>query len=480
MQEYPAGSVIAGKFRIERELGEGGFSCVYLATQLGMERPVALKIMKIPAHAQDNQAVHEKLIKRFDIEAKVISQLGEPSTITVYDYGETEGGDLYMALEYVRGRSLAEALAEDGKLAPARVERIVGQVLRSLREAHTMGIVHRDIKPGNIMIYDHMGEQDRVKVLDFGIAKVFDAGQQPMDALTRAGMLIGTPRYMAPELVRGEQVGGGADLYALGLTAYELLVGAQAVGGETPMAVLSRQIEPTSILLPPDPAIPRALREVVDRLMAKSLDARFATAQQALDALAAPQPAPVVVRAPEPTLDPAPAASAPAPASGNRIVAAALGGAILLVGAVVGGAVWHNARQLQVAPTPPAKVQALEGLDRIADELERSTKQLKPSDSPAAVVEPAEPAAIEAPDAPADVVEPPSQEEPAQRGVQKGVAKSPRRVEDKEGSKPTPERPEPDPARPADPPDAAPDQPVKSTPRPVETRIEHIELKYTP
>jgi serine/threonine-protein kinase len=494
MQEYKAGEVIAGKYRVERLLGEGGFSCVYLATQLGMDRPVALKLMKLPLQAQDDKATHEKLVRRFETEARVISQLSEPSTIVVYDYGETEGGDLYIALEYVRGRSLADELEQRGPLSPDRLAPILIQVARSLREAHVQGIIHRDIKPNNIMIYDHMGERDRVKVLDFGIAKVFASDQQPIDALTRAGMLVGTPSYMAPEFIRGEGVGPQADLYALGLTAYELLVGKQAVSGETPIAVLSRQIDPSSVSLPAELAVPDTLREVIDRMMAKDLSVRFVNAQEVIDALT-----PLTHKAHSPhTIDETPPVLPTTPAAAHtgqhsaqasqRIVALAVAGAILLVATIIGVGYWHN-----IQPTTPAaprekQLKALDGLDKIAaelersamdkiaTELERSTQDLKPAPVTAADMAP-DLAAAPAESAPtlvervsmgalsgADI-------RPAATANKKTVAKTARRVDPKGDQKSPPDvQPE------------APQEPVEQPkpqeqPRPVKTWIEHIELR---
>jgi serine/threonine-protein kinase len=323
-------------------------------------------------------------------------------------------------------------------------------------------------------------------------------------------MLVGTPRYMAPELIRGDSFGPPADLYALGLLAHELITGVHAVTGETPMAVLSRQIEQTSASLPADLALPAGLREVINRLSAKELSQRFESAQQALDALAAARAAAVSAK-PAQTLDEAPAplvAPAPAPTrsgehaapGAQRIVAAALAAAILLVAGIVGVGYWSNTRRAAPAaaqltrPAEPPAIKAIEGIDRIADQLERSTGALK---APAAAA--VEPAAV-APAAPAEPKPTAAQQlatsggAGATQGSQKTVAKMARRVEDARGKKPDP-RPDPrtpapangpaEPDAPAEPdvpasPEAPVEPEVKQPPRPVETRIEHIELKYTP
>src|SRR5690606_38246189 len=147
----------------------------------------------------------ERVSFRFQQEARLVSRLRSPFTITMYDYGRTPSGLLYMVLEYVSGQSIAELLAGGAPVAPQRVVKILNQILISLHEAHALGMLHRDLKPANIMVYEHLGQADQVKLLDFGIAKVIgDSHQQRNIDLTSDGNIIGTPRYMSPEQIRGD------------------------------------------------------------------------------------------------------------------------------------------------------------------------------------------------------------------------------------------------------------------------------------
>lgn len=290
-----AGDIIHQKYMIEKMIGRGGFSAVYRANQIGMDRPVALKLMRPNlSHEDDEERAARELrefSQRFAQEARVLSRLRSPATVTVYDYGQSAEGYLYMALEYVDGKPLS-ALS-DLPLSPSRVQRILDQALDSLKEAHFHGILHRDIKPANIMIYNYMGQNDLIKLLDFGIAKLFGEKEHRED-LTRQDMLIGTPRYMSPEMVYGEQVTPAADLYALGLVAYELLTGVPAVDGPNPMAILTAQTSANPILLPDTLPISPRLRAIIERMVAKDLRIRYATAEEVLAELrggdAAPSP----------------------------------------------------------------------------------------------------------------------------------------------------------------------------------------------
>jgi eukaryotic-like serine/threonine-protein kinase len=281
-----AGEVIHQKYAIEKMIGRGGFSAVYKANQLGMDRPVALKIMRPNlTHVDDEEALARELnefSQRFAQEARVLSKLRSAATVTVYDYGMGEDGFPYMALEFVDGKPLS-ALT-DLPISSARVQRMLEQALDSLKEAHFHGILHRDIKPANIMLYDYMGERDLIKLLDFGIAKLLGE-QEHREDLTRQDMLIGTPRYMSPEMVYGEEVRPASDLYALGLVAFELLTGKPGVDGPNPMAILTAQTSPTPILIPDNLPVSPALKAVIERMVAKDLRVRYASAEEVLQDL---------------------------------------------------------------------------------------------------------------------------------------------------------------------------------------------------
>lgn len=190
---YPApGDLIGGKYRITEVIGEGGFGIVYRASTEGTGRAVAIKLQKVRTGARGRTAD-----ARFQREMRVVAQLEAAETLTLYDYGQTADGRPFMVTEFVEGEDLADLIARRGSLSEGETLHVLLQVLYSLREAHEAGVLHRDIKPRNIRVYEHQGDPLRVKVLDFGIAKLLD-GAAPKVTVT--GNIVGTPKYMAPEL----------------------------------------------------------------------------------------------------------------------------------------------------------------------------------------------------------------------------------------------------------------------------------------
>jgi serine/threonine-protein kinase len=228
------GSVIHDRFRVMGVLGEGGMGRVYLAEQqMGTaSRNVALKVLHA-AHSRD-----ATLRKRFYRECEVVIHLSHPNTIQFYDFGELPDGRLFIVMEYIEGHSLAELLRE-GPLNMARVERLVAQIAGSLHEAHESGVVHRDLKPDNILLTVRGGEADFVKVCDFGIAKRDDGGVDASQ-LTLQGTVIGTPQYMSPEQLTGGTVDARSDVYSLGLIAYEMLAGRRPFEASSPLEWAAR------------------------------------------------------------------------------------------------------------------------------------------------------------------------------------------------------------------------------------------------
>ncbi len=283
------GDLFEERYRIKSVLGVGGFAHVYRAIQEDLGREVALKVLR-PATQKPGEDVDEEAlrtwIERFRREAKVISQMNDPHTITMYDFGHAAAGMSYMVFEYVSGTSLDVVLKQEGTLAPRRVATILNQALQSIHEAHSLGILHRDLKPANILIYEHMGRADKVKVLDFGIAKPMleDSAMTSAD-LTQEGSLLGTPRYMAPEQLKGQGVGPHSDIYSLGLVGYELLSGNKAVPGDTTMTVLSQALSPDPIVLPDELEVPEGLRSIIQCMLEKDVEARFSTADEVVRAL---------------------------------------------------------------------------------------------------------------------------------------------------------------------------------------------------
>lgn len=222
--------VVGGRFRITGVIGEGGMGRVYFGEQqMGTNvRKVAIKVL-LAQYAKDPQVV-----ARFKRECGTVSELEHPNTIRFYDFGECPNGDLYIAMELLNGQSLEEALEKGGPLPPERVDRIMGQVCGSLDEAHEKGIIHRDLKPANIFLTKRGGEDDYVKVLDFGIARRDERVSKAEQKLTQQGTVLGTPPYMSPEQFMGKELTTSSDIYSLGVVAYEMLTGRLPFEADTP------------------------------------------------------------------------------------------------------------------------------------------------------------------------------------------------------------------------------------------------------
>ena len=274
-----------GKYRILEELGAGGFATVYKAVDTTLDREVALKILH-PHNVSD-----ETIVARFRREAEACSKLRDPHTVTTYDFDETPDGILYLAMELLRGRSLHNVQKTDGLLPHARVLKILDQVAASLTEAHQNGIVHRDMKPENVIIETRAGE-DHVKVLDFGIAKVM-SDERTVPALTAVGQTLGTLEFMSPEQLRGQALDGRSDIYALGMMAYEMLTGGLPFKSvKSPIDIINfhmKQEPPPPSTLTDKAAIPKAVDEIILKMVAKDRDHRFADAPALRAQIAATQ-----------------------------------------------------------------------------------------------------------------------------------------------------------------------------------------------
>src|SRR5688572_12989673 len=189
------GQIIADRYRIEKLIARGAMGQVYAGTELDVDRPVAIKILPVREQARD-----QRYRRRFRREASIASRLQHPNIVTIYDFGETRAGDLFIAMERVPGRNLATLLEEEQRLPPLRALGIAIQIARALRKAHGEGVVHRDLKPDNVMVQPAEDGLDFVKVLDFGLVKVFDteaSGISPDEEISYAGSFMGTPAYMA-------------------------------------------------------------------------------------------------------------------------------------------------------------------------------------------------------------------------------------------------------------------------------------------
>ena len=223
------GRVLDGRYKVLRVLGEGGMGVVYEAEQRMGEgtRSVAIKTL-LPELSTDHT-----LVSRFHRESGTVAQLEHPNTIRFYDYGETPDGELYIVMELVKGQALTD-LIEQGPVPLPRALHILRQVCGALHEAHTLGIVHRDLKPDNIVLTSRAGEEDFVKLLDFGIAAHVGPDATAQTKLTQQGMVLGTPPYMSPEQLAGEKLGPASDVYSLGVIAYEMLTGQLPFEADTP------------------------------------------------------------------------------------------------------------------------------------------------------------------------------------------------------------------------------------------------------
>jgi Serine/threonine protein kinase len=270
------GRTLNNRYQVERKIGEGGFGAVFEGTQLATGRSVALKIL------HPHSVADATVVARFRREAEACSQLRNPHTVTIYDFDQTEDGVLYLAMELVRGESLQEIQHRDGVIEASRALCILDQVAEALGEAHDKGIVHRDMKPENIMV-ERRGGADFVKVLDFGIAKILSGeGSKIIPALTAIGQTVGTLEFMSPEQLRGKALDGRSDIYALGMVAYEMLTGQLPFkGAKSTTEVIQFHLQeaaPPPSSLRHDLAIPTAVDEVVLKMVAKGCDDRHESA----------------------------------------------------------------------------------------------------------------------------------------------------------------------------------------------------------
>jgi len=272
VQDPLIGKVIDGRYEILQRIGEGGMGVVYRARQVSIDRIIAIKMLNKQMASDPNW------VERFYNEARACSRLQHPNTIRMFDFGQTREGTLFMTMEFLDGHSLRHAIAAGAPMASARVLKILIQCCASLAEAHSLKIIHRDMKPDNVFLLNLAGSPDFVKVLDFSVAKLLQAGRLK----TQAGVVFGTPQYMSPEQGRGVPLDARADLYGLGILAYEMLTGNVPFDDRNPMTVL--QMHLTHQIPPLPESIPSPMRNVVMRALSKDPDQRYQSAQEMMQA----------------------------------------------------------------------------------------------------------------------------------------------------------------------------------------------------
>jgi serine/threonine protein kinase len=270
------GTIVDSRYHLTRKLGQGGMGDVYLGEHLRTQRQCAVKVIS------RSQSTDPDALGRFLREATNAGKINHPNVATVYDFGETVEGLFYLAMEFVDGEPLSQVLERERALTAARAAEIARQVAEGVSAAHDVGIVHRDLKPGNILITRDRRNADRVKVVDFGIARAPADEQQN---LTRTGTIIGTPEYMSPEQLIGDSVDGRSDIYALGCILFQMVTGEQAFGGPTAQVISRRLTE-----RPPRPreknaTIPQALDDVIVTMLGRTPTERYQSMEAVRDAL---------------------------------------------------------------------------------------------------------------------------------------------------------------------------------------------------
>lgn len=343
--ELPSqGELLADKYRVGATLGSGGFGRVVRAEDIVTGRKVAVKILKPTAQSLTSS-------QRFLREMRAIAQLESPHTLTLFDYGRTASGLLYMVTELVDGHDLSELLVRRERLSAGDSVHILLQVLYSLREAHSHGLIHRDIKPSNIRLYRFNDDPHRVKVLDFGLARSFE---DDSTRVTKTGHVIGTPRYMSPEQLNGLTLSPATDVYSAGLVALEMLEGRAAM--------MDKLNSPTRIRVTRSAGVPEELAVVIERMIERATAQRYGSAQEVVtdlrpirQAFALPSP-PTPAAAPPPPRIAQPIQPPSAESREPRTKIRPVAGAVLVAGAAVGViALWPTS----VEPPPPARTKTL-------------------------------------------------------------------------------------------------------------------------
>src|SRR6202047_1926472 len=345
--EELVGTLLAERYEILELLGRGGMGAVYKARDTELGRLVALKLIR------PDLASNPEILLRFKQELILAREVTHRNVIRIFDLGQTKGFK-FITMEFVEGRDLRAVLRERGKLPPDETVRIIAQVCRALESAHAAGVVHRDLKPQNIML----DVRDRVYVMDFGIAHSLET-----PGMTQTGVLMGTPEYMSPEQAKGIKVDARSDLFALGIIFYEMLTGISPFKADTAMAMMfKRTQERATPLVEVDPTIPKAISDVVMKCLEIDRDHRYSTAREILEDLGHEMP--TSVRTVAPTLPPTAAAPKPTEVSlfqRYRIWIAGAAAVVLLaaLGIVFRGKIFSGSAGTRTAPVQAAALAIL-------------------------------------------------------------------------------------------------------------------------
>ncbi len=274
------GQTLANKYRIDERISEGGMGKVYRGTHVLMDKTVAVKVLH-PSFAAD-----EKIVARFSREARAASRISHPHALSVTDFGEDEEGRVFLVMEYLQGRTLKEIVRAEGPLNLERIVEIVRQVGGALQTAHEGGVIHRDLKSENIMLIN-TGGTDYAKVLDFGIAKIMEPEGGHDSELTAPNLVIGTPQYMSPEQCsQSAEIDSRSDLYSLGIIIYEMLAGRVPFSGESPTAIMLKQMqEPVPSIVDVRKDLPASIAQVVNRALAKEPNQRYQRVEELVEDL---------------------------------------------------------------------------------------------------------------------------------------------------------------------------------------------------
>jgi serine/threonine protein kinase len=263
-----------GNYELGRKLGDGAMGAVYLAKDVLSGHEVAVKTMVLSGTFEAEQLADIK--SRFFREAEIVARMEHPNIVTVYEMGEEEG-IAYISMEFIKGGDLEAHTKPDNLLPYQKVLEIIACAADALGYAHEQDVVHRDVKPGNIM-YDPVS--GTVKVMDFGISRI------TTEAKTKLGVVLGTPYYMSPEQLRGLKIGGASDIFSLGISLYQMLAGKLPFEGKSAMEVMSRIAkEPHVDILALRPDLPPCVRKIIDRALAKEIDQRFHSGQEMAEAI---------------------------------------------------------------------------------------------------------------------------------------------------------------------------------------------------